>query len=378
MVLSIDPIKYPLTGIGRYTFELARQLDRMPEIESLKFLRGGRLCDSIPLPVDVPNALSGIYGQLLKSKLTVALYRLVMPWMKARALRGLEDHVFHGPNFYLPPFGGRSVVTMHDLSTYTWANCHPPERVDYMRKEIELSLKRASMLIADSEFNRREIIDQFGWSPEKVRAVSLASGEEFHPRKEDELIGYLKNYGLSPGRYSLFVGTIEPRKNITALLDAYAGLPEAVRRNWPLVLVGYKGWSSEAIHTRIQEAERAGWLRYLGFVASSELPYLFSGARLFVYPSLYEGFGLPVLEAMASGVPVVCSNAASLPEVAGDAAAMCEASDVVALRDLIVMGLEDETWRTLARERGLARATQFSWERCARETAMVYQDASLG
>lgn len=378
VILSIDPVKFPLTGIGRYTFELARQLVRIDEIESLRFLRGARICDSIPVPAPTSGALGGIRGRLLKSRLAVGLYRLTAPRLKARALRGLEDYLFHGPNFYLPPFGGRSVVTMHDISPYTWSSCHPPERVRYMQAEIKLSLTWASMLITDSEFTRREIASQFGWPLEKIRAVSLASSDEFHPRALVDLQMLPERYGLAPGEYSLFAGTIEPRKNLLALLDAYEMLPGAMRKRWPLVLVGYKGWNSDAIHARIARAEHAGWARYLGFVAAEDLPLIFAGARLFTFPSLYEGFGLPVLEAMASGVPVVCSNTSSLPEVAGDAAAMCDAPDVDVLSQLIAAGLEDEAWRASAHDKGLARAAQFSWQRCARETAAVYQAALQG
>lgn len=373
VILSVDPVKYPLTGIGRYTYELAKGLSESSNVEALRFLRGATLLDSVPEPSAEPDPRFSLRQRLLKSRLAVAAYRVVMPRLKARTLRGLEDHVFHGPNFYLPPFGGTSVVTMHDLSAYRWPQCHPPERVRYMRAEIELSLRRANLLITDSEFTRRELAEEFDWPSSRIHVTPLASSPEFHPRGIEDLLAPLAPFGLKPGGYTLFAGTIEPRKNVLALLEAYARLPEALRRHWPLLLVGYRGWNSEVIHARITAAEREGWARYLGYVAAEELPLLFAGARLFVFPSLYEGFGLPVLEAMASGVPVVCSNSASLPEVAGGAAAMCAAEDIDELTVLIELGLLDDDWRAQAREKGLAQAGRFSWRRCVDETLMAYR-----
>lgn len=230
------------------------------------------------------------------------------------------------------------------------------------------------MLITDSEYTRQEIASYFGWPLEKIRAVSLACSEDFRQRTPDELAPLLKKYGLQPGRYCLYVGTIEPRKNLGTLLDAYALLPSSVRRQWPLVLIGHRGWHSEQLHMRIEAAVAEGWARYLGFVEAEWLPLIYAGARIFVFPSLYEGFGLPVLEAMASGIPVVCSNSSTLPEVAGDAAAMCEPQDADALSHLIAAGLEDEAWRAEARHKGLLRAAGFSWQRCAKETVAVYRE----
>jgi glycosyltransferase involved in cell wall biosynthesis len=237
VILSIDPIKYPLTGIGRYTYELAKALGQDDRVASLCFLGGRRLCNSIPEPSEYTGCHAGKGGLrrlLLKSRTVVELYRVISPYLKARALRGMEDHIFHGPNFYLPPFEGRSVVTIHDLSPYLWSECHPPERVRFMLPEIELSLKRATALITDSEFTRQEVASYFSWPIEKIHAVNLASAATFYPRDASMLAPLLKGYGLSPGGYCLFAGTIEPRKNIDTLLDAYVMLPPTVRRKYPL------------------------------------------------------------------------------------------------------------------------------------------------
>jgi len=311
----------------------------------------------------------------LVQKSTVALeaYRLLMPLLRRQALKGNGDALYHGPNFFLPPYAGPSIATFHDLSPFTWMECHAPQRVRYWQKEMRKTLDRASALITDSEYTRHELAGYFGWPIERIHAVPLASSAEFCVRHYEDLRLPLARYGLAPGNYSLFVGTIEPRKNIDTLLAAYGRLPVAIRSRWPLILTGYEGWRNEQIRQRIEQAEAEGWARYLGFVPASDLPLLFSGARLFTFPSLYEGFGLPVLEAMSSGVPVVCSNSSSLPEVAGKAALMSEPLDVEALTDNLRRGLEDEHWRSSAIDEGLSHSAMFSWQRCASETIAVYK-----
>jgi alpha-1,3-rhamnosyl/mannosyltransferase len=244
-----------------------------------------------------------------------------------------------------------------------------------MEAEVGLSVERARLLITDSQFTRAEVASYFGKPLNDIHTVPLASAQCFFPREKAQLENHLNRHGLSFQRYSLFVGTIEPRKNLFTLLDAYEQLSATLRRQWPLVLIGSEGWRSEAIHTRIARGVRAGWVRYLGFVDNNDLPLLYAGARLFVFPSLYEGFGLPVLEAMSSGVPVVCSNSSSLPEVAEGLALMCDPYDVKALSSLIERGLEDAAWRIEASSSGLAKARNYSWERCARATAEVYASA---
>ena len=378
VILSIDPVRFPLTGIGRYTFELAQNLKKQPEIERLSFYSGHHFVSDLPENQPstklLPLVSSNFRHLFLKSRALVKIYRSVSTLAKQHVLRDYTDYVFHGPNYYLPPFDGPSVCTFHDLSVFTWAHCHPPERVRFMRKEIALTISRANMLITDSEYIRQEVASYFNWPLEKIRSVPLACSSDFRPRTSNELITMLARHSLKFAGYSLYVGTVEPRKNLETLLDAYALLPKSMRQQWPLVIIGYRGWRSEQLHMRIEVAVTEGWVRYLGFVNTEELPLIYAGARLFVFPSLYEGFGLPILEAMASGIPVVCSNASTLPEVAGDAAAMCAPQDVDTLNQLIAAGLEDEAWRATARYKGLLRAADFSWQRCARETSVVYQE----
>jgi glycosyltransferase involved in cell wall biosynthesis len=381
-IVSIDPVRFPLTGIGRYAFELASHLGKLDDISDLRLLSGIGFAPSLPKAAEFAYSGSALSRQfkkrLLKSCMAVDLASRLQSWMKKRTLIGFEDFVFHSPNYYLPEFAGVSVSTFHDLSVYSWGHCHPPERVRFMQKQIALSLRRADMLITDSEFTRQEVARHFSWPLDRIRSVSLASSAEFYPRNQAEWSATGIRYRLTMGGYALFAGTIEPRKNLDVLLDAYMLLPLSLRQRWPLVMTGYQGWQSEKLHERIKTANREGWVRYLGYVPAEDLPLLYAGARLFVFPSLYEGFGLPVLEAMASGVPVVCSNSSSLPEVAGDAAGVCEATDVDSLSELIARGLEDEVWRNSAIEKGLARAAQFSWDRCAKETVAVYREAISG
>jgi len=372
LILSTEPIRYPLTGIGRYTYELAVHLQRSGQLQELRFFSGRGFIDNLPRPAEQSDGRYQLKRMVQKSRVLSSSYAIFMERSRRSVLKGFDDFLYHGPNFYLPDFPGRKIATFHDLSPFTWAHCHAPERLRFMRKECLKAIKRADALITDSEYTRREVADYFSWPLDRIHAVPLACGPEFHPRGANELQGVAR-YRLKYKSYTLFVGTIEPRKNILVLLDAYARLPLALRQSHPLVLTGYRGWRSEAIHARIDAAHREGWANYLGFVPTDDLPMLYAGAALFAFPSLYEGFGLPVLEAMASGVPVVCSTSSSLPEVAGDAALMCDPQDIDRLAELLARGLQDQAWREDASERGMQHVARFSWSRCAAETMAVYR-----
>ena len=244
--------------------------------------------------------------------------------------------------------------------------------MDYLNLAFPQSLRRATHLITDAESVRQELIQRIGWPADRVTAVPLGVDVAFRPRDMAQLEPLMQRLGLRLNEYSLFVGTIEPRKNVDRLLSAYEALPAKLRRSFPLVLAGERGWRSAEVHARIARAESAGWLRYLAFVPEDELPKLYAGARLFVYPSLYEGFGLPVLEAMASGTAVITSNVASLPEVVGDAAMLVDPKDIDQLAHALQELLQDDQKRANAGAAGLARAASFTWSECLSKTIDVY------
>lgn len=400
LVLSVEAIHPPLAGIGRYAWELATRCRSHPGIESVRFISHGRWVDlpkiepqvspasSVPAqsaPVEVqlnykgrmrrrieqiPNVLR---RQVRQSSFLSRAYGKVAPLLANMSLRSQRDAVFHGPNYFVPSSGLPSLVTVHDLSMYRFPQWHPKARIERILESLPQSIERSKLILTDSEAIRLEVIEQFGLPEKKVKTVLLGVDEIYHPRSEEEVRPVLEKFGLRYNAYSFFVSTIEPRKNLRNLIAAYRLLPLDVRRQYPLVLAGGRGWESDEIHADIVAAQNESWLKYLGFVEQHEMPALYAGCRLFTYPSWYEGFGLPIAEAMASGVPVVTSNNSSMPEVAGGAALLVEPADVEQISAAIHKGLDDSQWRLEAIAKGRARAAQLTWDSCVANTVDAYK-----
>jgi len=380
IILAVDAIHPPLTGIGRYALELARGLRARPDRVDLRYFAFGRWIEdpeaalaapSEPSPPPASRRLS-LRARLAAQHWAVVLYRHLTPPLYRVRLRLCRDHLFHSPNYFLPPFGGPSVATIHDLSIQREPRWHPAARVALMEAELPRTLERATHLITDSESVRREVMNEFGWPAERISAIPLGVDPLFHPRAPESLRPILARHGLEPGAYVLCVATIEPRKNLERLLEAHAALPVALRGRFPLVLAGARGWNSEALHARIRAAQARGEVRYLDYVPQGDLPALYAGCALFAFPSLYEGFGLPLLEAMASGVPTISSTCAALTELSAGAALQVEALDTGALAEALRRGLEDEPWRQASIRDGLSRARTFRWETCVERTLACY------
>lgn len=363
LVLSVEALSPSLTGIGRYTWELAQRLPMHAQLQGVRFYRGGRW-------VDEPGSLLQASKVKAKPRLRLKQPHWLRDWKTSAACRG---RVFHGPNFFLPACAEAGVATVHDLSVFKYPETHPLERIRHFEREFTDSMARAAHLVTDSEATRLEVMDFLGWPAEKITAVPLGVSSQFAPASADSLAPFLAKYGLTFKRYALCVSTLEPRKKIANLLQAYECLPRQMREQNPLVLVGGAGWLSETLHQKIDRLAAQGWLRYLGFVPEADLPALYAGAQAFVYPSIYEGFGLPVLEAMASGVPVVASKFTSLPEVTQGAALLVDPDDIDALTQGIHKSICDEPWRENACKVGLAIAQSYTWSRCVDRTVDVYK-----
>ncbi|MCI4589182.1 glycosyltransferase family 4 protein [Sphingobium sp. BYY-5] len=367
VILSVEALEPRLSGIGRYSWELAQRLPFIEDVHNVRYYRNGEW-------IADPALLLDPAGIPLWGNKQLRWLRKRNKWaLRLRDAVVMRGHMFHGPNYFLPAAAAGGVITVHDLSIFRFPETHPADRLRQFERYFRLSVDRAGHIITDSETTRTEVADFLGFDMAKVTAVPLAASPAFHPRSADEVAPTLARYNLVPQGYALCVSTVEPRKRITELLHAWENLPPAVRNRWPLMVTGGAGWLSEAVRDLMDKGARQGWVRYLGFVPEEDLPPLYAGAALFVYPSVYEGFGLPPVEAMASGVPVVVANASCLPEVTGGAAMLVQPEDVSDFSRRLEQALLDASWRQAAVEKGLGVAGDYSWDRCATETVAAYQ-----
>jgi len=364
----------PLTGIGQYTWNIARSWAAQGGPPASYFYGNDWSDHAAPRTAAGLGALRRLArGALPRS------YELSRAMLQRRFDRRPQPcAVYFEPSFLPFRFDGPMVLTVHDLSHVRHPQTHPAQRVRILDRLLPPALERAAHVLTVSEFQRREILAVYGLPAARVSACHEGVGTQFRPRPAADCAALLARLGLRWQGYFLAVGTLEPRKNLATALQAHARLPAALRQACPLVLAGSPGWHGGHIADALQAGVRAGEVRALGHVDDDDLPLLYSAARLFLYPSLYEGFGLPVLEAMASGVPVIASNRSSLPEVVGDAGVLLEPLDVVALSQAIERLCADaDEWQRLS-QAGREQARRFSWSACAAQTAAVLQSAARG
>ena len=367
LYLDVSAAVHHRAGLGRYAESLARGL-------------APRLGERLALFYNAEAGVAPLVGLEKIPASTVALgYK---PWRMAVWLGQLAhmgfDRLLPGAALYhatehllLPLRNVPTVITVHDLIFRRLAQYHKPLNRWYLSLTLPLFCRRARHIIAVSAFTKQDLVTAYGLPEEKITVIYEAADPRFRPASPGVVASARARYRL-PARYVLYVGTIEPRKNLIRLLSAFeqlyaAGLSDA------LVIVGKRGWLYADFFTALAQSPACQAVLFPGYVPDEDLPALYTGSQALAFPSLFEGFGLPVIEAMACNAPVVCADRGSLPEIAGEAALLINPEDVDALAGALRRVIEDQALAADLRLRGLAQSGRFSWDRTVSETLAVYQ-----
>src|SRR5712691_1927422 len=373
MRIGLDgfPLLTPRTGVGHYTFELARSLALLSPSDDFELVAPGPFPGAIieDLRRDCPDNLRPVTveGNSIRRR---RWWAVGLPLY----LRKGSLDLFHGTNYEVPLWSKRrSVLTIHDLSIFLHAGTHRADLARRARRRLPLMTRSASRIITPTESVKREVSERLKVDPEKIVVTLYAPRRGFQRMAWEEAAETKRRLGVED-EFLLFVGTIEPRKNLLTLVRAFDQILRQTSRRPQLVVVGAKGWLTDELFAFIKESSISDRLRLTGYLDDDDLRALYSSCTVFVYPSIYEGFGLPPLEAMACGAPVFASNIATFQETLGSAAQLVEPNDVEALARSIVESLDDEDRRRALSQRGLEQAAKFSWERTAQLTLEVYRE----
>jgi glycosyltransferase involved in cell wall biosynthesis len=355
---DITPLRAPRTGVGMYTANLLQQLRTFPQVEVVPMIQASA---RLPLP-------RADHRLTLRVNNTFWL-QMVLPWHLSRVAADVCHFTNSVASVWTPC---PSVVTIHDVTLWLFPRYHPRPRLLAMRPVIPLAARRAKAVIAVSANTKRDVVRVLNIPEEKVHVIHEAPAPQFRPVAGGaRLDAVRRRYGLA-SEFVLYVGTIEPRKNLTRLLEAFAMLRRSGYASLGLVIAGNQGWGDMSVQRTVERLCLEDAVRLLGYVPTDDRVALYNLAGALVFPSLYEGFGLPIVEAMACGTPVVTSPNGSLEEIAGGAAEFVDPTAVDSIARGLAQVLGDAHRHAQLREAGLARAAQFSWERAAAQTREVY------
>ena len=374
ILLDAFSLTAPKSGIGYYTYYLLHALKKeYPEHDYIYFY-GRRFSNEILEHPPIVDQLSRSFvRQFLKYP-----HRIVQPikefFFKA-GVKKIQPNLYHATNLILMPFSGPQVVTSPDMSLLRFPETHPVTRLDFFHRYFTQRLKNAQKIIAISEFTKKEMLELTDVNADKITVIPLAAPiPDVNSISAEAVLKLRQKYNLS-NDFFLYLGNIEPRKNIEVILDAFSIFVNKNKLSKiSLVLVGSKAWLSDYIIKKIEKLNLKNRVIMPGYVPHEEVATWYKAAQTFFYPSKYEGFGLPVLEAMSIGTPVICSNSSSLPEVVGNAARLLEPNDVNAWAASMIEVADSKQLREQLSTAGLIRNQQFSWSKCAKQTMQVYQE----
>jgi glycosyltransferase involved in cell wall biosynthesis len=352
------------TGNETYIVQLAEALGRLGGYDYRLYT---------PVPEAIPPQVLSSPSVSVRAFANVPSF-VRIPWLYPRLARRDELRLLHMSYVAPPRLPGPLVLSIHDVSSRVYPAFFSPRVRLLLGLLVGPGVRRAARIITISESAKRDIVRFYRVRPGRIVVTHLAAGSQFSPQSDREVSRVRQAYSL-PSRYILAVGNRQPRKNLPRLVQAFAGLA-ADMPDLTLVIAGQSGWQGSDVESAVRDRGIGGRVRFTGFVPDADLPALYSGAEIFCYPSLYEGFGLPPLEAMACGTPTVTSNTASLPEVVGDAAMTVDPTSVEQITFALKSLLESQDMRLDYARRGMARAALVSWERTARLTRDVYAAVS--
>ncbi len=356
-------------GIGRLVRELVASLADVDSETAYKLFVSG------VSPAELPAAPAPNFAwrstRLSPQWLARIWHRARMP-LPVEVWTGYTD-IFHATDFVLPPALPRTktIVTVHDLSFVRVPDAASPRLYDYLSRVVPRSVRAADRVIADSEATRLDLLELYGLDTSKVDVLLSGIRDSYYSASLDMTIR--KKYGMPNKPYLFAIGTIQPRKNYSRSIQTLAHLRDK-GYDLDFVIAGGKGWLEDEMYQTIETTGMSDHVHLIGFADDADLPALYSGAECTLFPSLYEGFGFPVLESMACGTPVVTSNVSSLPEVAGDAALLVDPLSTEAITHAVQRILDDSTLRQTLIERGFRQAKKFTWERSARQLRQIYAD----
>lgn len=356
-------------GIGRLVRDLVYALANYDTETDYRLFVAGVANNAMSTPPG--NNFTWRTTQLSPTWLARIWHRLKVP-LKVEAFTDNID-LYHATNFVLPPTRKhtKTIVTVHDLSFIRVPEAATPRLKAYLNAVVPLSIKRADHIIADSAATQKDLIELYRIKPEKISVLLSGVNECFRPI--DDLTSIQDKYNLPEGPYIFSVGTVQPRKNYERVVDSLARL-RAAKIDIDLVIAGGKGWLEGPLYRKIEETGLTEHVHMLGFVHDEDLPALYSGANCVAFPSLYEGFGFPVLESMACGTPVITSNISSLPEVAGEAALMVNPKNTDELVYALRRVIEDQTLREKMIADGFQQAAKFTWQASAQSLVRIYRE----
>jgi glycosyltransferase involved in cell wall biosynthesis len=376
MKIAIDAILLlsPLTGVGNYAYQIAKALQSIDPVNEYTYFYGFYSSNLIS-PEERPDNFSRLKETVRKIPFLGTLAKNLRDVANYFSSRTFD--LYFEPHFIpLRIPAKHTVVTVPDFSFSRFPEWHSQDKVRYFQKHFWKKIDQAERIILISDFIREEASQLFRFPADRLTTIHLGFDPDiFRVYPPQDLLPVRRKYHL-PENFMLFVGSIEPRKNLRSLLRAYMELEEPVRKEFKIVLVGFEGWKNEEIMSLLGKLEPD--VLYLGYVPDNELGKFYNLASLFVYPSFYEGFCLPPLEAMACGCPVIVSNAASLPEVCGEAAFYVDPNDIGSIARGMDRVLKDETLRKSMIAKGLERSRLFSWEKSAREHLKVFEEVMNG